>query len=61
MTGTSEVIYKAQDVETPLVVVAGEGPTIFMLKGLQLIQLDWNDIQYMTTAIDKLQQNMKPF
>ena len=31
VTGTSEVIYKAQDIETPLVVVAGEGPTVFML------------------------------
>ena len=36
--------------------MAGEGPTLFGRNWLQLIQLDWKDIQYMTTAIDILLQ-----
>ena len=51
-----KVIYKTQEVDAPLVVVAGEGPTLFGRNWLQLIQLDWKDIRYMTTAIDKLLQ-----
>ena len=51
-----KVIYKIKEVGAPLVVVAGERPTLFGRNWLQLIQLDWNGIQYVTTAIDKLLQ-----
>ena len=36
-----KVTYKAQEVSAPLIVVAGEGPTLFGRNWLQLIQLDW--------------------
>ena len=39
-----KVIYKTQEVDPLLVVVAGEGPTLFGRNWLQLIQLDWKDI-----------------
>ena len=51
-----KVVYKTQEVEAPLIVVAGEGPTLFGRNWLQLIQLDWKEIRYMTTAVDKLLQ-----
>ena len=49
-----KVTYKAQEVTAPLIVVAGEGPTLFGRNWLQIIQLDWKNIQYVTSAIDKL-------
>ena len=54
-----KVIYKTQDVDAPLVVVRGEGPTLFGRNWFQLIQLDWKDIRYMTTTIDTLLQKHK--
>ena len=49
-----KVTYKAQEVSAPLIVVAGESPTLFGRNWLQLIQLDWKNIRYVTTTIDKL-------
>ena len=51
-----KVTYKTQEVEAPLIVVAGEGPTLFGRNWLHVLQLDWKEIRYMTTAIDKLLQ-----
>ena len=51
-----KVTYKTQEVETPLIVVAGEGPTLFGRNWLHVLQLDWKEIRYVTTAIDKLLQ-----
>ena len=51
-----KVTYKTQEVEAPLIVVAGDGPTLFGRNWLQMIQLDWKNIRYMTTALDKLLQ-----
>ena len=51
-----KVTYKTQEVEVPLIVVAGDGPTLFGRNWLQMIQLDWKNIRYMTTALDKLLQ-----
>ena len=54
-----KVIYKTKEVDAPLVVVAGEGFTLFWQKLAPTDQLDWKDIQYVTTAIDKLLQKHK--
>ena len=51
-----KVTYKTQEVEAPLIVVAGDGPNLFGRNWLQMIQLDWKNIRYMTTALDKLLQ-----
>ena len=51
-----KVAYKNQEIEAPLIVVAGDGPTLFGRNWLQLLQLDWKEIRYMTTAIDTLLQ-----
>ena len=51
-----KVTYKNQEIEAPLLVVAGDGPTLFGRNWLQLLQLDWKEIRYMTTAIDTLLQ-----
>ena len=51
-----KVTYKAQEVTAPLIVVAGEGPILFGRNWLQIIQLDWKNIRYVTSAIDKLLQ-----
>ena len=51
-----KVTYKTQEVEAPLIIVAGDGPTLFGRNWLQMIQLDWKNIRYMTTALDKLLQ-----
>ena len=51
-----KVTYKNQEIEAPLLVVASDGPTLFGRNWLQLLQLDWKEIRYMTTAIEKLLQ-----
>ena len=35
-----KVAYKNQEIEAPLIVVAGDGPTLFGRNWLQLLQLD---------------------
>ena len=44
-----KVTYKTQEIEAPLIVVAGDGPTLFGRNWLQVLQLE-------TTAIEKLLQ-----
>ena len=51
-----KVAYKNQEIEAPLIVLAGDDPTLFGRNWLQLLQLDWKEIRYMTTAIDTLLQ-----
>ena len=52
-----KVTYKTQEADALLIVVAGDGPTLFGRNWLQMIQLE--NIRYMTTALDKLLQKHK--
>ena len=49
VVGQAEVFvtYKEQEASLPLVVVEGEGPSLFGRNWLQTIQLDWKNIKAM--------------
>ena len=48
------VEYKTQKVELPLLVVGGMGPALLGRNWLEAIQLDWKEIQLLTSGLDSL-------
>ena len=55
------VEYEGQRHKLPLVVVAGDGPSLFRCNWLESIRLDWGSIKTLTSELDELLNKHQDF
>ena len=55
----SQVKYEEQQYSLPLLVVDGDGPSLFGRNWLSSVTLNWNSIKHLSTGLDSLLQKYK--